>query len=164
MTKAMFINAIRFHAAVGGSTNAVLHLPAIADELDIALDLKLFDEINATTPYIASINPSSQQYTTNDLHFAGGVPAVLHSLLPLLNATCLTVTGKSIGEIAQQAQIQNSDVIHPLNAPIKPTGGLAVLYGNIAPEGAIVKISAVKNGLNHFLGKAKVFDANGASN
>jgi len=95
----------------------------------------------------------------NDLHFAGGIPAVMKELLPLINRDALTVGGKTMGEIAEEAVNSDQNVIHTMENPIRKTGGLAILYGNIAPEGAVCKISAVKSGLNYFRCKARVFEA-----
>lgn len=159
MTREAFENAIRFHAAIGGSTNAVLHLLAIAGELNIDLDLTLFDKINRATPYLSAINPSSQIYTVNDLHLARGAPTVLKALLPLLNQDAMTISGQNIWEIAMSAPDPDGVVIHSLKNPIRAEGGLAILYGNIAPEGAVIKISAVKSGLEYLLCKARVFNS-----
>ena len=158
LTREAFINAISFHAASGGSTNAVLHIPAIASELGIELDLSTFNEVNDRVPYIASVNPSSQEHTVNDLHFAGGIPAVMKELGDLINRGAMTVSGRTMGEIADSAENLDKNVIRTTANPIKPDGGLAILYGNIAPEGAVCKISAVKSGLDYFKCKARVFE------
>ncbi len=158
LTKEAFINATTFHAAIGGSTNAVLHIPAIAYEAGLTLDLQDFDRINRETPYIASVNPSSQKYTINDLEDAGGVPAVMKELLPRLHGECLTVTGNSMASNVQNAADPDGEVIHTLSSPVKPSGGLAVLYGNIAPDGAVCKISALSSEQMHYVGPARVYE------
>lgn len=159
MTRAAIENAVRVDVAIGGSTNATLHLPALADELGIDFTLDDIDRLARETPYIAAINPSSRDFTINDLHDAGGTPAVLKSLLPLLNADCPTVSGQTIGEIAASAVIRRPEVIRSLDDPIKPESGLAILKGNLAPEGAVIKTSAVKPALWKYRGAARVFDS-----
>lgn len=158
LTKDAFYNAIAFHAASGGSTNATLHIPAIAYELDMQFDLGDFDRINKEIPYIASVNPSSQKYTINDLEDAGGISGVMKTLLPLIKANALTVTGKSVEDNVKDSIISDTDIIRPLSNPVSKTGGLAVLYGNIAPLGAVCKISAIKSGITYFKGSARVFE------
>lgn len=156
MTVDAFENAITLLSAVGGSTNAVVHLPAIAGRLNIDLSLDLFDRISRQTPIIASLRPSGA-YQMEDLHYAGGIPAVLKQLLPLLHGEALTVTGKTLAENVANAQIQNYDVIHSLDDPIQPEGGLAILRGNLAPDGAVIKHSAASAELLHHRGRAVVF-------
>ncbi len=158
MTKEAFYNAITFHASIGGSTNAVLHIPAIAYEADLTLDLKDFDRINLKTPYLASVNPSSQKYTINDMEDKGGVPSVIKALMPLLSKDCITVTGKTIEQDVQNAPDPDGEVIHCLTSPIQQTGGLAILYGNIAPDGAVCKISALNSSQLYFKGPARVYE------
>jgi len=149
MTKEAFVNAMRVDMAIGGSTNAILHLPAIAHELGIPINLDEIDKISQTTPYLVSINPSGP-YTINDFHKAGGVPAVLTALLPLLFKETISVSGKTTAQIVKQDKHWNKKIIHSLKNPIRKDGGVSILGGNLAPDGALVKkseetIIAVKN-------------------
>src|SRR4029450_5735105 len=127
--------------AIGGSTNAVVHLPAVAGRLGIDLPLELFDTISRRTPLIANMRPSGQ-YQMEDLFYAGGIPAVLAQLLPLLHSDALTVTGRTIAENVHEAEIANPDGTRPLEQPLQPEGGIVVLRGNLAPDGAVIKQSA----------------------
>lgn len=156
MTQAALRNAMKVEMAIGGSTNAVLHLPAIARELGFELSLDSFDTISRETPYLASINPSGV-YTVDDLHDAGGVQAVLKALLPLLDGDALTVSGSTVAELARAAAWNDQTVIRPLDNPVKPEGGLSILKGNLAPDGAVVKKSAVKPEMWVHRGPALVF-------
>lgn len=156
MTREAFENAITLLCAVGGSTNAVVHLPALAGRLDVDLPLQLFDEISRRTPLIANMRPAGH-YQMEDLFHAGGIPAVLKQLLPLLHGEALTVTGKSLAENVQEAEVHDDDVIRALESPLKPEGGLAVLYGNLAPDGAVIKHSAATPQLMQHRGRAVVF-------
>jgi len=150
-------NALRVDMALGGSTNTVLHVTAIAHELGINLSVDTFDKISRETPHISDILPSGQ-YFMEDLEFAGGIPAVLKRLRAKLKDQ-MTVSGKTIYEIADAARIADEEVIRPLNRPYHKEGGIAVLKGNIAPDGAVVKQTAVKDKVKHFIGKAKAFDS-----
>lgn len=152
-----FENAIRVDMALGGSTNTVLHLTAIANEAGIKLPLSLFDKISRDTPHISDILPSGK-YFMEDLEFAGGIPAVLKRLKPKLN-NLPTVSGKTIYEIAASARIDDEEIIRPLNRPYHKEGGIAVLRGNICPDGAVVKQTAVQEKMKHFTGKARVFNS-----
>lgn len=156
MTRQAFENAITLLCAIGGSTNAVVHLPAIAGRLGIDLPLTLFDEISRRTPLIANMRPTGK-YQMEDLFYAGGVPAILKQLLPLLHRDAPTVTGHSLAENVQDAQIYNTDVIHSLETPLHNEGGLAVLRGNLAPDGAVIKHAAATPRLLQHRGKAVVF-------
>lgn len=156
ITRESFENAITLLAALGGSTNAMVHLPAMAGRLGIDLPLELFDEISRRTPLIANLRPSGQ-YQMEDLHFAGGIPAVLKELLPLLHGDALTVTGRTLAETVQAAEVTNRDVIYPLDAPLRNEGGLAILRGNLAPDGAVIKHSAATPALLQHRGRAVVF-------
>lgn len=156
LTRDAFENAITLLCAIGGSTNAVVHLPAIAGRLGIDLPLNLFDEISRRTPLIANMRPTGK-YQMEDLFYAGGIPAVLKQLLPLLHRDALTVTGRSLAENVQDAQIHNTDVIRPLENPLHPEGGLAVLQGNLAPDGAVIKHAAATPRLLQHRGRAIVF-------
>jgi len=157
MTPAAFENAIRVDMALGGSTNTVLHIPAVASEAEVETPLDLFDQISKDTPHISSLRPGGE-YFMEDLDYAGGVPAVLKRLGPKLKES-LTVAGCSITEIAEKAQIFDEEIIRPLDKPYHPEGGIAVLHGNLAPDGAIVKQSAVNEKAMRFTGRARVFDS-----
>ena len=157
MKKQAFENAIRIDMALGGSTNTVLHLPAIANEVGIKLPLDLFDKISKDTPHIASIRPGGE-YFMEDLEYVGGIPAVFKKLLRKLN-NIQTVSGKSIRQIAAAALTQESDVLRSVNKAYHKEGGIAVLKGNLAPTGCVIKQSAVKDKMRKFSGKACVFDA-----
>ena len=156
LTRDAFENAITLLCALGGSTNGVVHLPAIAGRLGINLPLDLFDAISRRTPVIANVRPSGK-YQMEDLHYAGGIPAVLHELLPLLHGDALTVTGRTLAENVAGADVQNADVICSLKAPLQPEGGLAILRGNLAPDGAVIKHSAATPALMQHRGRAVVF-------
>lgn len=160
MTKEAFINAITVDMGMAGSTNTVLHLPAIAHEAGIKLELDLFDEISRKTPYLTKLSPSGHHHV-EDLHEAGGIPALMKELSRkgLLNLDLITVTGKTVGENIASAQILNAEVIHPIENPYRETGGLAILKGNLAPDGAVVKEAAVAPEMLYHEGPAKVFDS-----
>jgi len=161
MTLKAFENAIRIDMALGGSTNTVLHIPAIAHDANVDLPLDLFDEISSKTPHIANMLPGGEHYL-EDLEFAGGIPAVLKRFKKDLNNT-LTVSGIKIHAIANKAVITDQEVIRPLNKAHKKEGGIAVLRGNLAPDGAVVKQTAVSKEMMKFKGKAKVFNAEEAA-
>jgi dihydroxy-acid dehydratase len=158
LTRQSIENAIAAVVATGGSTNAVLHLLAIARESGIALDIDDFDRISRQVPLLADLKPGGR-FVATDLHHAGGIRLVAQRLLEagLLHADQITVTGKTIGEEARTAQeTKGQEVVRPLNRPIKATGGLAILKGNLAPEGAVVKVAG--SDLLHHRGPARVFD------
>lgn len=157
MTAKAFHNAIVVDMALGGSTNTVLHLVAIAKEAGINLPLRLFDKISKTTPYIVSLEPAGNHYM-EDLEYAGGIPAVIKRLKERLYDT-QTVGLRSLHKIAYSAGIFDEDVIRPLARPYAKEGGIAVVFGNLAPEGAVVKQSAVSPAAMKLEGKAKVYDA-----
>lgn len=156
-TKEAFENAIRVDMALGGSTNTVLHLTAIAKEAGIDLPLGLFDTLSKSTPHISSILPGGKYYM-EDLDAAGGIPAIIKRLVNLLN-DCMTLSGKMISQIAREATIYDEDVIRPLKEPYHKEGGIAILRGNLAPDGAVVKQTAVSEKMLKFKGKAIVFDS-----
>ena len=158
LTRAAFENALRVTQAIGGSTNSLLHLPAIAHEVGISLDMRDVDRVGKSTPYIARINPSGT-YTMDDVHRAGGMPAVLKALRSLVNAEALTVSGATIGEIADAADWADQDVIRPLANAHAPEGGLVTLWGSLAPQGAVVKRSAASPKMWVHEGPARVFDS-----
>jgi dihydroxy-acid dehydratase len=149
-------NAIVVDMALGGSSNTVLHLMSIAHEAGIDLDLKTFDRISKTVPHITAIEPSGEHFM-EDLEYAGGIPAVLKRLKSKLNNT-LNVSGQKIFEIADDSTIFDETVIRPLNKPYHKQGGIAVLYGNLAPDGAVVKQSGVSAKMMQFVGRARVFN------
>jgi len=159
LTLKAFANAIAVDMGIGGSTNTVLHLPAIAYEAGIELPLELFDAISAKTPYITKLSPGGTHHL-QDLNEAGGIPAVMKELskLGLIDPTALTVTGTVADRIATAA-IERPDVIRSVEAPYRKTGGIAILRGNLAPDGAVVKESAVAEDMLKFTGKARVFDS-----
>ena len=173
MSKEAFINAIVVHSAIGGSTNATLHLPSIARELDIILTPDLFDEINHRIPHIGNIFPSGE-HLTESFWFAGGIPMVQLMLKEYLHLDVMTVTGKTLGENLEDLEKDNffnrnigylsnyglkrEDVITPLNET-KEKGSIAVLKGNIAPDGSIVKYSACTEGMRKHKGIARVYNS-----
>jgi dihydroxy-acid dehydratase len=157
MNEAALRNAIRVDMALGGSTNTALHLPAIAHEAGVHLRLEVFDELSRQTPQIAKLEPASD-YLMEDLHWAGGIPGILARLGELIEDT-LTVSGLTTRQIAAQASIFDEDVIRPLNNPYSPEGGIAILRGTLAPEGAVVKIGAVAESMYRFRGKALCFNS-----
>ncbi len=161
VNKKAITNAIRVDMALGGSTNTVLHLMAIADEAKVKLTLSDFDKISKTTPHISNLRPGGE-YFMEDLHFAGGIPAVLKSLSSkILNNK--SVCGTEIKTIAKNATILDHDVIRPLSKPYHKQGGIAILFGNLAPNGCVVKQSAVDSTMMHFSGKARIFDSEEAA-
>ena len=149
-------NAVVVDMALGGSSNTVLHLMAIAHEAGIKLELKTFDKISKKTPHITNLEPAGP-YFMEDLEYAGGIPAVLKRLKAKLHNT-LTLSGKRIYALAKDAQIFDEDVIRPFNRAYHKQGGIAVLSGNLAPDGAVVKQSAVSSKMLKFTGKARVFN------
>jgi dihydroxy-acid dehydratase len=155
-----FRNAIAVDMALGCSTNTVLHVPAIANEAGIRLDLGVFNEISARTPHLCSLRPGGAHFL-EDLNGAGGVPAVMKELLrrELVDPSPMTATGKSVGENLKNARVLRPDVIRTLEDPYHKEGGIAVLYGNIAPEGAVVKQSAVAPQMLVRKGRARVFES-----
>ena len=149
-------NAITLLCSLGGSTNAVVHLPALAGRLGISLPLTLFDEISRRTPLLANVRPAGS-YQMEDLFYAGGVPAILRQLLPLLHGDALTVTGRTLAENVAQSKTVDAEVIHSSDSPLKREGGLAILRGNLAPSGAVIKHAAASPELLQHRGRAVVF-------
>ena len=158
MTDAAFENAIRTLLALGGSTNAIIHLTAIAGRVDVNLPLSRFDELSSSTPVIVNLTPSGK-YLMEDLFYAGGVGAVLKRMESLLNLDCITVTGRSLGENIAEAESFNDDVILTPDRPLSTEGGLAVLRGSLAPDGAVIKQSAASPKLMSHTGRAIVFES-----
>jgi len=157
MTKTAFENAIRVDLALGGSTNTALHIPAIAHDAKVDLPLEIFDEISRKTPHITNMIPSGQYYM-EDLDNAGGIPAVMKSLIEMIKDNP-TVSGSGILKIAREAQVFDEEVIRPVTKAFHKEGGIAVLKGNLAPDGAVVKQTAVSSNMMKFEGSAKVFDS-----
>jgi dihydroxy-acid dehydratase len=157
LTAEAFSNAIRVDLALGGSSNTVLHLLSIASEAGVDLPLDAFDKLSRTTPQLASMNPGGK-YFMEDLDAAGGVPAVLKQLGDLIQDNP-TVSGLSIAEIVACVKEIDDEVIHPLTAPIRAEGGIAILTGNLAPDGAVVKQSGVSEKMMVFEGTARCFDS-----
>ena len=163
MTRKAFENAVRIVAATGGSTNACLHLPAMANEVGVSLTLADIDKIFNETPTLADLKPGGK-YVMNDLFRIGGVPVILKALLEagLLHGDCLTVSGKTHAENLANVVIPDAqDVVYHANCPISITGGLKILYGNLAPEGAVVKVAGLSRRVHR--GPAKVFDGEEAA-
>ncbi|MBR3987788.1 MAG: dihydroxy-acid dehydratase [Clostridia bacterium] len=160
MTKEALMNALTVDMALGCSTNSMLHLPAIAHECNVELDLDIANEISKKTPNLCHLAPAGRTYM-EDLDEAGGVYAVMNELNKkgLLNTNCITVTGKTVGENIADSVNLNPEVIRPIDNPYSETGGIAVLKGNLASEGSVVKRSAVSDKMLVFEGKAKVFDS-----
>ncbi len=159
VTKEAIDDAFALDMAMGGSTNTVLHTLAIAHEAEIDYDLARVNEIAKRVPYLSKIAPSSS-YSMHDVHEAGGVPAIMKELVDLgdaIHPDRITVTGKTIRENVQDAVIKNTEVIHPKENPYSPVGGLSILYGNIAPDGAVIKVGGVDPSIKVFRGKAICF-------
>jgi dihydroxy-acid dehydratase len=158
LTRAAFENAVRVLMAVGGSTNAVVHLPAIAGRAGVPLGLDDFDRFARTTPMVASVRPSGK-YHMEDLAEAGGIPAVMKTLAPILHLDAATVAGRSLGALLDDVPVPGGwqDVVTTLDRPFKAEGGLAILRGSLAPRGAVLKVSAATPALLHHRGRACVF-------
>ncbi len=157
MTKNAFENAIRIDMALGGSTNTTLHIPAIAHEAGIELSIATFDTISRTSPHICNMLPGGPHYM-EDLDAAGGIPGVLSRFKKVIKISP-TVSGKSIAALAKAGRVRNDDVIRPLDKAYHQEGGIAVLSGNLAPDGSVVKQTAVSDGMMQFEGTAIVFDS-----
>ncbi len=159
LTQESFNNAIAVDMALGGSSNTALHIPALASEVEgVDVDLDLFDKISREVPHIALISPAGED-TMMDLHEAGGIPGVLKTLSDKIDTNQMTVTGKSIADNIADVEVKNREVIHPLDNPVHEDGGIAILKGNIAPNGSVVKKGAVAEDLMHLKGPAKVFNS-----
>ena len=158
LTKEAFENAIALDMALGGSTNTTLHLPAIAKEAGLTLPLSTFDEIGRKVPHLCSMIPSGT-YALEDLDAAGGVPAVMNELKTLLNLKLPTVSGKTVGENIKDAVVLDREVIHSLANPVHKEGGIAILTGNLAPKGSVIKTAGVSPKMQKHTGPAKVYDS-----
>lgn len=159
VTKEAIDDAFALDMAMGGSTNTVLHTLAIANEAEIDYDQADINEIAKRVPYLSKIAPSSS-YSMHDVHEAGGVPAIINELVSIdgaIHSDRVTVTGKTLRENVASAKIMNEEVIHPKSAPYSPVGGLSILYGNIAPEGSVIKVGGVDPSIKVFKGQAICF-------
>lgn len=158
MTKEAFENAIIVDLALGGSTNTVLHLKAIAKEAGVDFPLSIFDQYGRKIPHLCDMRPAGP-HDLQELDEAGGIPALMKELKQFLHLDVITVTGKTVWENIKDATVYNREVIRPLNNPVHSEGGLAILYGNLAPKGAVVKLSAVPRKMLRHTGPAKVYDS-----
>ncbi|HVB47104.1 MAG TPA: L-arabinonate dehydratase [Burkholderiales bacterium] len=158
LTWQSFDNAITTLMALGGSTNAIVHLVAMAGRAGLKLPLERFNEISARTPVLANIRPSGTKYLMEDFYYAGGLRALLAELKDLLHLTCPTVNGRTLGENLTEARVHDHDVIRPRAEPLKVSGGIVVLHGNLAPNGAVIKASAATPLLLKHTGRAVVFE------
>lgn len=158
LTRETMLNGIAGAMATGSSTNLVLHLMAIAHEANVELNLKDFDRISREVPFICNLQPSGK-YPIVSLDASGGIQAVMKVIEKRLHTEVMTVTGKTVKELLEKVDVQPDDVLKTMEAPQKEEGGIAVLYGNLAPNGAVVKQSGVKTSMYHFRGKARVFNS-----
>lgn len=158
LTREAFENAVAVDMALGGSTNSVLHLSAIAREAGVSLPMRLFDEVSRLVPHLCSMVPSGP-FDMAALDDAGGLPALLKVLSPLLHVDAMTVSGCNVGENVHDAEVSNAEVIRPLSDPVHRGGGIAVLMGNLAPKGAVIKTVAVSPKMLRHSGPARVFDS-----
>jgi len=157
MTEVAFKNAITVDMALGGSTNTVLHLKAVAEELGIDLPLDLFDEISRNTPHLVNMAPAGR-VIIEELHNAGGIPGVMKTLESKLDTSVITATGKTLKENLVGKGVSNREIIHSLENPVHKTGGMAILKGNLAPNRAVAKMAAIDPKMWVFTGTAKVFE------
>jgi len=157
LTREAFDNAIRADMAIGGSTNAIVHLVALAGRAGIALPLTRFDELSRTTPLLANVRPSGK-HLMEDFFYAGGLPVVLKELLPLLHGSAGTVNGRTLADNVRGAVCHDQDVIRPLAMPLAKEGGTVILTGNLCPGGAVLKQSAASAHLLTHRGRAVVFE------
>lgn len=165
ITKETIDDAFALDMAMGGSTNTVLHTLAIAHEAEIEYNVREINEVAKRIPYLSKIMPASD-YSMHDVHLAGGVSAIIKELCEIPGAVHpdrLTITGKSLYENVKEAEITNDQVIRRKENPYSPVGGLSVLFGNIAPEGGVIKVGAVDPSIKEFTGKAIVFDSQEAA-
>jgi dihydroxy-acid dehydratase len=162
LTKEAFENAVVVDTALGGSTNTVLHLSAIAQEAGVTLPMSLFDETSRRVPHLCNMVPNGP-FDMEDLHDAGGLPALMKELKQFLHLDAFTVTGKSVSENIKDAWVADAEVIRPLANPVRKEGGIAILVGNLAPKGSVVKAVAVSPKMLRHVGPARVFDSEGAA-
>jgi dihydroxy-acid dehydratase len=156
LTDASFENAITADMAIGGSTNAIIHLVALAGRAGLKLPLQKFDELSVHTPMIANLRPSGE-FLMEDFYYAGGLRALLQQLRDSLNLDCLTVSGQTLGQNIESARVAKPEVIRSIDNPVSAKGGTAILYGNLAPNGAVIKPTAAEPRLLHHTGPAVVF-------
>jgi dihydroxy-acid dehydratase len=156
LTMEAFENAIAVDMAIGGSTNAIIHLVALARRCGLAMPLNRFDDISERVPVLANIRPSGK-FLMEDFYYAGGLPALMAEMTDLLHTDCVTVNGKTLGENLKGASINNPEVIRPRDKPLAESGGTVILYGNLAPDGAVIKTSAAEPHLLQHTGPAIVF-------
>ena len=157
LTPAAFDNAIKVHMAMGGSTNAIIHVVAMARRAGVAMDMNKFDQLSREVPVLANVRPSGQ-YLMEDFFYAGGLRALMQNLREKLDLSCLTVTGKTMGENIEGAKVHIPDVIHSLNDPVYAEGATAVLKGNLAPDGCVIKPAAADKRFLKHRGKAIAFE------
>ena len=157
LTPAAFDNAIKVHMAMGGSTNAIIHVVAMARRAGIPVDMEKFDQLSRQVPVLANVRPSGQ-YLMEDFYYAGGLRALMQNLREKLDLSCVTVTGKTVGENIEGAKVHLPDVIHSLNDPIYAEGATAVLKGNLAPNGCVIKPAAADKRFLKHRGKAIAFE------
>ncbi len=165
VTREAIDNAFALDMAMGGSTNTVLHTLAIAYEAGVDYPLERINQVAARVPHICKVSPASHWHM-EDVHRAGGVPAILNEIAKkdgVLHLDCLTVTGKTLGENIADARITDYEVIRPVSDPYSPTGGLAILFGSLAPDGAVIKTGAVPPHMRHFRGPARIFESEEAA-
>ncbi|MDQ1256548.1 MAG: dihydroxy-acid dehydratase [Candidatus Hydrogenedentes bacterium] len=157
VTKGALENAIRVDLALGGSTNTTLHIPAIAHAAEVDVTIDAFDRLSREVPQLASLRPGGA-YMMEDFEWAGGIPAMLKTLAPLLDTSCMTVSGRTMAELCAAAPDANREIIQSLENPVNKEGGIAILKGSLAPEGAVVKQGSVVKEMMQFKGTARVFD------
>jgi len=157
LTRNAFENAIKVNAAIGGSTNAVIHLLALAGRIGVRLELDDWDRLGSALPCLVNLQPSGR-YLMEDWYYAGGLPAVMKEIAHLLYRDALTVNGKTVGQNVEDAPCWNRDVVHPFTHPFKREAGIAVLRGNLAIDGAVIKPSAASPHLLQHRGRAVVFE------
>ena len=162
VTQGALENAIRVDLALGGSTNTALHVPAIAHAAEVAVTLDAFDRLSREIPQLISLRPAGE-FMMEDFEWAGGIPSILKALEPRLDIRCLTVSGETIGELCKGYQVGAPPVIHSIEDPVAKEGGIAILKGSLAPEGAVVKQGSVSPEMARFTGPAHVFDGEDAA-
>jgi dihydroxyacid dehydratase/phosphogluconate dehydratase len=158
LSRGSFDNAITTLMAMGGSTNAIVHLVAMAGRAGLAFPLERYNEISDRTPVIANVRPSGERYLMEDFYYAGGLRALLNELRELLDLGARTVNGRTLGENIADAKVWNAEVILPRSAPLKASGGIVMLRGTLAPDGAVIKTSAADAKLMQHTGRAVVFE------
>jgi dihydroxy-acid dehydratase len=160
VTKESLENAVRVDLALGGSTNTTLHIPAIAHAAEVDVTIEDFDRLSRDVPQLISLRPAGE-FMMEDFEWAGGIPSMLKALEPLLAKNCMTVAGKKIGDLVKEYPVGAPDVIKTIQKPVAPEGGIAILHGSMAPEGAVVKQGSVNADMMKFEGTARVFEDEG---